>query len=177
MGLSTQAGRHTGSGKTIISVGVFFLIGVGLGVWGLSLWGLLPSLWGSMFQVIFTVIGILLALLQWRAQVASGPQAFTKGLQGDDVDLGVDPYRGALVVGMERQQSGVNIGLYRDFDARSGHPYAAAIIARQKIGGKSRYTGLFPSLQPGNYTIVTPCRSDVRQVTVYAGRVTEFDWK
>jgi hypothetical protein len=172
--MSTQTSKSVGHGKNIISLVVLLLTLVGLVIWGLSLWNILPSLWGSLFQVILATLGILLALLQWRSQVESSTQVLVRR---SGVDLGVDRYRGALVVKIGLQWSGVDVVLYRGFGGSSSEPYAASIIAQQRVGEVEMCAGLFPSLEPGNYTIASSCRSHTARVTIYAGQITEFDWR
>jgi hypothetical protein len=68
---------------------------------------------------------------------------------------------------------GTTINLCCGFDAPSLHADAAANVIEQYAG----YVADFYELEPGNYTIYIDSHGPTARVTIYAGRVTEIDWR
>jgi hypothetical protein len=49
-------------------------------------------------------------------------------------------------------------------------------IVERTVSGRVVFTAIFPSLEPGNYTVGTGFRY-YNEVTAFAGRATEVDWR
>ncbi|GHO63183.1 hypothetical protein KSC_020750 [Ktedonobacter sp. SOSP1-52] len=90
------------------------------------------------------------------------------------MDLGVDGYKGTLLVCATVRQRGVNLLLGRGF--RHCLPEVAATIGRQAWEEEELWAGVFPALAPGNYTVTSPGTTERVQVTIYPGQVTRIEW-
>ncbi|EFH87896.1 hypothetical protein [Ktedonobacter racemifer] len=157
----------------IVCCGVLVL--VGLVLWVLSVEQVLPGFWGLVLPVVFTGLGLLFGLLQWYMQLRHSSRADEEqGERQGGMDLGVDGYKGALLVCATVRQRGVNLLLGRGF--RHCSPEVATTIGRQAWEEEELWAGVFPALAPGNYTVTSPGTTERVQVTIYPGQVTRIEW-
>lgn len=148
------------------------------------------SVLASMFGIGSALLGILIAVLQWHPQPrlaavqvqAAAIPAMEHGLhsyeQIEGVTLDVTKRKGVLIVYTKRNLRGSTINLSFGFH-NSGNLRAdlvANIVARKR-NGRTVYVAVFPSLEPGDYTVHTDTRELVTKVNILPGRVAEVDWR
>lgn len=160
--------------KRFILLLAFLIIAVGIVIGIMNIESILPGPWINILQILFTGIGLLLALFQ----LGLGSQAHMplQELKRNDIDLCTDKHRGALIIRAKKQDRGTSMTLHCGFDLNQQGPKAAATVSYQTINGRSLLIGVFPSVEPGNYTIISSSGSSA-QVTVYPEQVTEIDWR
>lgn len=178
--------RQNGRRKHPVYTGlvIIFLAGVAI-IWFANL----GSAFAGALGIVFTLVGILIALLQWRLQSPIEVQVQAKeasaGKQGpqplyeqvEDVVLGTDKHKGALVVYTRKNLRGSPINV--SFGFHSDPPkvdLAASVIGRRRKGS-TVYLAVFSALEPGNYTVYTDARDFVIRVSISSGRVVEVDWR
>lgn len=166
-----------------IGLAVLFLVGVAA-IWAANLGSVLAGMLG----IVCTLLGILLAVLQWQprpqfaAQVRAGEisanehgQQFYEQIEG--VTLDVNKRKGALIVYTRKDLRGSTINLSFGFHTGSPKVDLAASVIGRKRKGSTVYIAVFSSLEPGNYTIHTDSQEFVTKVSVLPGRVVEVDWR
>lgn len=163
---------------------VVFLIGVAI-VWIANL----GSVLAGVLSIVFTLLGILIACLTWRPQprvtapgLAIGVAAGEQGQrplyeQIDGVALEVDRHKGALVVYTSKALRGATINLSFGFHNSHARVDLAASVVGRRRKGNTVYVAIFPSLEPGRYTLHTDAREAVTKVSIVPGRVEEVDWR
>lgn len=166
-----------------IGLVLVFLIGVAI-VWIANLGNVLASL----LSIVFTLLGILIAFLQWPPQVqpaalpatkekAPGErsQSFYEQIEG--VTPEITKQKGALIVYTQRDLRGSTINLGFGFHSSAPKVDLASGIIGRKRKGRTVYLAVFSSLEPGNYTVSTDSRAFVTKVSILPGRVEEVDWR
>lgn len=168
------------------------------GIWILNILGSIPGPWSGIFGAFFTILGVLLGLIPLLASsdgrsvkkllvepMATHSQWNHHGLL-EDVILGMNDQRGSLVVYVRPYLRGSTINLCAGFSRVDLKvDIASSVVARRINGRPFRWLGIrriafvavFPSLEPGNYTVYTESREFIASVTVLAGLVTEIDWR
>jgi hypothetical protein len=158
---------------------VLFLVAIGAIVWILNVEGQIRGAWSNILGVIFTVLGIIFALLQWHGQMVSaalGPG--TNEVAKQEVKLDGNQQTGTLVVYTKKQFRGATIYLFRGFDASGAYADLAANIVERRTNGKTVFIGTFPVVEPGNYKVITKnVQVRAAKTTIYAGQMAEIDWR
>ncbi len=161
-----------------------FLTGIAT-IWMFSAGGNLPTVFG----IVFTLLGILIAFFQWQLPVSVEAQAGTAGVptgesppsslheQAQGMVLGVSKHKGALVIKTRKELRGSTINLSFGFDRSSPKADLASSVVAQRWKGSTAYVAVFPSLEPGNYTVYTDAREGLTKCSVFPGRVEEIDWR
>ncbi len=146
------------------------------------------SMLANVFGTGFTLLGILIAFLQWYAQpqVAVPVQAGTISAlehgqpsyeQIEGVTLDVTKRKGALIVYTKRNLRGSTINLSFGFhNSNLKTDLVSSVIGRKKKGS-TVYVAVFPSLEPGDYTVYIDSQEFVTKVSILPGRVAEVDWR
>ena len=163
------------------------IIAVGTIFWILNIEEVIKGSWSSVIAAVFTVLGVLLALLQWYTQLfPDHPVAPVSPLpyvqshlvpQIEGLNLGIDEQKGALIVKASKHLRGATIHLCRGFDPGRLKTDAASNIIEREVNGHNMFVGIFPSLEPGNYSVHARSLEYIAKITVYAGQVTEVDWQ
>jgi hypothetical protein len=182
-----QDGRNTKhlQGKSLVFVALAILVTIsGAIIWILSILDVLHNSWPGIIGAIFTTMGLLLTLIQSYMQFTTSskespalhPTGSSRPPQGDS-SLLVNRRKGALRVKVCKQLRGTTINLYRGFNQIDQQPAAASNIILQFVNRQRLYVGDFLLLEPGNYTVSTATKDHIAQVTLYANRITEIDWR
>jgi hypothetical protein len=170
-------------------VSTLLLIVVGAIIWILSIAGLIGGTWSSIVGVIFTALGVILALFQWYAQANSGSPTLLTDLSPhkrsqqnplfptESIKLGINKQKGALIVYTSKKLCGTTIHLCKGFDASNLHTDSATNVIHRRIHGHDRFIGVFPSLEPSNYTVYTNQQEYLSHTTIYADHLAEIDWR
>ncbi len=166
---------------------VLMVIG-GASLWILNIQGIVPGPWSSILGVIFTSLGVLLALFQWHflntseTSQASAPlppalHQQRRHAKKESFHLDVNRRRGALIVKVRKNFLGVTVYLCRGFEDVGQKPDAASNVIERKIDGHYIFAAVFPFLEPGNYTVYLNSQEYVSKVTVYGNLIVEVDWR
>lgn len=172
--------------KTAVLISIItFIIVVG-SLWLLSIEGVFPALWSSLIGAIFTIIAVIIALLQWDSQRSidqTNPlptllhQPQRRFIEVEGVDLVINKRRGALIVKVRKNMCGVTLNLSKGFDSMKQEPDFASCVVERRVGGHLAFVAIFPSLEPGNYTIHCSSPTLTTRVTIYANLIVEVDWR
>lgn len=162
---------------SILVVGLF-LITLGAALWILNIEGLIKGPWSTILGVLFTIFGIMLAMLQWHGQMVSTALTQNTDASGQDIHLRMEQQSGALIIYTKKQFRGVTIHLFRGFDMLSAHADLATTVVERKVKGHVAFVGIFPALEPGNYTVrIKNTGGRSAHVTIYAGQMADVDWR
>ncbi len=167
-----RAPWHWGSASFLVVTGTITLIAI---TWILALSGVFPSILATIISVLFTALGLLLSLLQFiRSRFSSEHQIHT--FRVENVDLGLSPYQGALVILSNTGFRGTSINLCKGFYEHPPEPEMAGCVNTYRINGRSSFAAIFPSLRPDNYTVFDHLRQQIGMVTIHPNQVTRIDW-
>lgn len=158
---------------------VFFTITILLlaaTLWILSIERVISGPWPAILSVVFTTFGILIAFLQWVTP-SQGRVYLLASLFDKDWEIKLTKRKGALLVWTQKQLGGVAIYLHRGFNAESAPINVAANVIERNTHGTPYFVALFPSLDPGNYTVSASEMNYCTNITINAGRLTEIDWR
>jgi hypothetical protein len=172
----------------IFLVGIIALMSLSALIWILNSEGIVQGTWSTIFPVVFTVFGIILALLQWYTQASPRsaapsllppvPRNQTTNHKPDrGVDLGLNDGKGALIVYTNRCLRGTTINPASGFNMDSLRHQLAANVVQRNGQRHHLFVGVFPSLEPGNYTVHFKARQRVAKVIVPPGYAVEIDWR
>ena len=168
-----------------VTIAILIIAG-GAIIWILNIEKVITGPWSSILGAIFTVLGAVLGLLQWYSQFTSeipaAPSTYIEPqqryhAQPAEIDLCVNESKGALVVYTKKDLRGTTINLTSGFDTISFQTHVATNVVERKIKNRRFFAGIFPSLEPGNYTVHINARQRVAKVTVLPGQVAEIDWR
>jgi len=178
--------RKTQKRQALLLVIVLPIIG-GAIIWILNIQGLVTGPWSSIFSVLFTVLGALVALLQWHQQsptaIPLSPHVQSLSRQGmpqvqlEDTHLGVNRRKGALLVKVKKKLVGSTVDLCCGFDSPATCADVVSNVVVRRVHETPTSVALFPALSPGNYTVVIPATGQRTNVTIQAGQVAEIDWR
>ncbi|TMC15534.1 MAG: hypothetical protein E6J34_21910 [Chloroflexi bacterium] len=146
---------------------------------------IIPGPWSTILGAAFTVISTVLGLLQWHAQ--SSPEVISPSLHPLDqqalsvylteIPLGITKRKGALIVKVKKKYLGVTLRLCRGFGPPSLATEVVSNIIERQIDGSSMFIGIFPKLEPGNYTVYLHDPTKGAPVTIHSGQPSEIDWR
>ena len=173
---------------------VFLLLAMTMLLGGAILWVLnieevVRGPWSSILGVCFTVLGVVLALLQWHAQITSRNAVTDAGFltpthqsmklhpSVEGIMLEGERQKGALLVYTNKKLRGATINLHRGFDAVHLHSDVATNVIPRRVNGHMVCVGIFPSLEPSNYTVYLNSRERVAKITVLPSHTAEVDWR
>jgi hypothetical protein len=172
----------------VFLVGIITLMSLSALVWILNSEGIVQGTWATIFHVVFTVFSVILGLLQWCKQTSAvsgvtSPLLSVPRYQTTNhklswgVELGLSDHKGALIIYTNRCLRGTAINLTPRFNRGCLRPHVVADVV-QKNGSRGHlFVGVFPALEPGNYTVYANARQFVAKVTVLAGYAVEIDWR
>jgi hypothetical protein len=174
---------------TRLFLGIAVLILLGAVGWILSINNIISSLWASIFSAVFAILGVLLSLLQTHVQSSSEPEISVTNPLGsrqvrsrrqihiDDVRLGINRQRGAMVIYTGKRLRGSTIGLCKGFHSDPVDVVEATNVVERTVNGVEVFTGIFPALEPGQYTVFCKQPKNVSIISVYANDLAEVDWR
>lgn len=163
------------------SLAIVFLMAIAV------IWIATPgSVLASVFGIGFTLLGILIAFLQWHPQPRLVVHMQTGAIpaieqsqhfyeQIEDVTLDVTKRKGALIVYTKRDLRGSTINLSFGFHNGNLKADLVSSVIGRKRKGSTVYVAVFSSLEPGNYTVYTDSQELVTKVSILPGRVVEVD--
>ena len=175
--------------KTRLFLGFAVLILLGAVGWLLSLNNIISSLWASIFSAIFAILGVLLSLVQTHVQSSSEPEVSgtnplgrkqtqsSRRIHMKDEKLGANRQKGALVIYTGKRLRGSTISLCEGFHTHPVDVIDATNVVERTINGAEVFSGIFPALEPGKYTVFSEQRKLVAMTSVYASSVAEVDWR
>lgn len=156
-------------------------------IWILNIQGLITGPWSSIFSVVFTVLGALVAFLQWHQQAltsrppeslfSSMPRQRLPSVHLKETNLGVSRRKGALLVKVKGKFVGSTVNLCRGFDNPHSSVDVAASVVLRRINGSPTYVAIFTTLDPGNYTVSLHSPARRANVTIQADQIAEIDWR
>ena len=166
-------------------VGMITLMSISVPVWILNSEGIIQRTWPTIFSVIFTVFGTILGLLQWYAQISTQPDApspvpqydTAKNKLSQGVKYGLNNHKGALIVYTNRRLHRTTINLTFGFHIDNSRPHITANVIQSNGNRQKAFIAVFPSLEPGNYTVHINAGQRVAKVIARAGYVVEIDWQ
>ncbi len=163
------------------------LILLGASIWMLSISGMIKGPWSNVLEVAFTVFSVVLTFLQWHIQssIETQPAPINSPTQQADQDnllignltIGVNKQKGLLIVYTKKNLRGKTVLLNQGFDRAKAEIFAASNVVERRRGSRILFTSIFPSLEPGNYTVSIRPRRLEAQVTVFPRQITEIDWR
>lgn len=168
----------------LIIVAIPIIVG-GTVIWIMNAAGTIGGSWATVLGPVFAALAVLLGLLalplgrlRSRKHVSTLPVPLQKQfVQIKGVDLGINEHRGALLVKVKKQLRGVSINICRGFDNVELKAASAANATEREVDGRIIIVSIFPSLEPGNYTVYTNSREYMARVTIHAGAVETVDWQ
>lgn len=175
--------------RTAFVIAAILLVFIGAVIWILNIENLLTGPWSSIASVVFTVLGVITALLQWHSPPSADASMASLDLSMEDTEpqgiqtqmkgnsSGIDRCEGTLIVYTKRNLRGATVNLNRGFEAVNLKTHLASNVVKRKKNGRTIFTSVFPALEPGNYTAYVNSRILVAKVTVLPGQVTEIDWR
>jgi hypothetical protein len=143
----------------------------------------------NVLGIVFTLLGVLIAFLQWQPQSRFEVQAQTRGVSFDKqgglcfyeqiegMAPGISKIKGAIVVYTNKDLRGSTVNLSFGFHSSTPKVDVASSVIGRKRNRSTIYLTVFSSLEPGNYTIYTDSQEFVTRVSVLSGRVAEVDWR
>ncbi len=136
--------------KAGLGITLAVVIGGGL-IWVLNIEAVIQGPWSTIFGVVATASGIILALLQWYTSLAQGYPTEMVTPPQKVFKLGVGKQKGAIIIYTRRKMRGMTIVLSQGFGTVATHPDFATNVIERNIQGRSIFVGTFPALAPGNY--------------------------
>ena len=166
-----------------ISLAIVFLAGVAA-IWVANLGSVLAGVLG----IVFTLLGILIAFIQWRPQPLLAAQVQTREIvaneqgqqfyeQIEGMTLEVNKRKGVLIVYTRKDLRGSSINLSFGFHNSNPKVDLASSVIGRKRKGSTVYIAVFSLLEPGNYTVHTDSQEFVIKVSILPGMVVEVDWR
>src|SRR6266567_524534 len=178
-----QYSRRRRKRLVFTGLAVMFLIGVAA-IWIANIGSVLSGVFG----IVFTLLSMLIAFLQWHPQPRLEAQMQVGGMaaseqnqqqfyeQIEGVALEVNKRKGALIVYTRKDLRGSTINLSFGFHDDNPKPDLASGILGRKRRGNTVYVAVFSSLEPGNYTVHTDSQQFMTKVSILPRRVEEVDW-
>jgi hypothetical protein len=172
----------------LLMVLLLLIIGMTL-VWMLNAMNVLHGPWSALLNAVFTVLSVVLSLLQWHAQVFPAefmPEAplslrerskLCHDREGAGGSIELKTRKGMIIVYASKKLCGRAIYLTLGFDTKAERIHAAANVVRRREARQVVFTAIFPAVRPGNYTVSAPSHSLRTHVTVVSGHTTEVDWR
>jgi hypothetical protein len=169
--------------QALLALCVLFLLFVAA-LWIVSILGLFPYSWSTILSALFTVLGVIFALLQLYMQrtlattspsfqASSSPQQLTSRISFG----GSSKRKGTLLVLVKKRYLGSTMYLCRGFIETPATPVRAANVVERWIDGSPLFVALFPAVEPGNYTVYWDRQGHGAFITVDAGQTAEIDWR
>lgn len=166
---------------------IVLLILGGAIIWILNIQGIVPGPWSSIFSAVFTVIGVIVALLPWHqpspARISRGPlslplfQPRMPNVPLEETNLGVNRRKGALIVKVRKKLVGSTVYLCHGFDNPVSSADVASNVVVRMVGHSPTFVAIFTALEPGNYSVSVHSTEQRTNVTIKAGQVAEIDWR
>lgn len=157
------------------------LIGAGA-AWILSNDGVFQNAWAPSLGAAFSVLGVLVAFVQWsvplpssetRPTADSAKSSQARGIYIKQIYERLAQGYGALVIYEKSHNVGENVSASH----RNGEKTESvkANIVEQVVNDYPLYAAVFPHLRPDNYSIHGP--DTFETITVFPGQVAEVDWR
>jgi hypothetical protein len=140
---------------------------------------MLQGSWATVLSPIFTCVGTIMALMQWHAQVSpDGSAQITPRLPHEQfLESPIRKRKGAVIIYTNRHWRGTMLYLLAGLQNHDAPIEAIAnVIVRQHTSHRLFFCH-FPVVPPGHYTLVAPSKQRISQITVYAGHISEVDWR
>lgn len=169
--------RGTWRRFAFISLALLLLMGIAV-VWIVNV----TSVLSSILSVVFTLLGVLLTLLQWppppNAQALASGQSrkpFYEEIEG--LELAVNKRKGAILIYARKELRGCSVNLSSGFRTHHLKAERASSVIGRKRKGSLVFLAAFSSLDVGNYTVHTDSQEFVTRVSILPGKVEEVDWR
>ena len=149
-------------------------------IWILSQIGIINTVWATICSVLFATLAVLLALFGFIVSPAKPQDSGTVKTDKRPYAhrfLHVAKDKGAIVVYAGKSLVGATVQLSSGFDITQLNPVSAASIIERKIENQTLFLAMFPIVELGNYTVYTESRKQPSSVSVFAGYITEVDWR
>jgi hypothetical protein len=156
-------------------------------VWALNSVNIIQGSWATTLNAFFTGTGVILALLQWHAQVQpTDASAAEQGVLGKKDAM--CPYtqnttnkrKGTLVIYTPRTWRGTPLHLMPGLQETALSSMGVEAISTV-VGRRSKeqllFVCSFPAVPPGHYTLIAPLKQRQIQITVRPGYLSEIDWR
>jgi hypothetical protein len=94
-----------------------------------------------------------------------------------EAKLGLNRQKGAIIIYTRKRLRGRTISLCKGFHTNPPDMAEARNVVECKINGVHSFAGIFPALEPGQYTVFDNQQNLVTMISVYANDVAEVDWR
>lgn len=169
--------------QMFIILGILALL-IGAFLWILNIMSIIAGPWSAILGVIFTAMSAILGLLQWQTQspaedMRHSPnpslqqQPLSTHLNG--ITLGMNKRNGALIIKTKKKYLGATLHLSRGIGTTPLATEMVSNVMERTIGSYSVFIGVFPKLEPGNYTVYLHNSAKGTPVTIYANQLSEID--
>lgn len=153
-------------------------------VWVLNLLHVIGGSWSTTLNAIFTGLGSIIAFLQWHEQATAkapctvGSSALSKANpQEPCIRALVNKRKGGIVIYAPRKWRGMTLYLLAGLQETTGPIEAASNVVERRSPGQCEFICHFLGVPPGHYTLVAHSRRRWAQITIYAGHLSEIDWR
>jgi hypothetical protein len=170
------------SRRTVVLFILFLLAAASL--WILNSVNVLPGSWANALNPSFTCIGTIVALMQLYAQISPDSTVPTvpRSPHQDQLHklfLQRTPLKrkGMVLVYTNRHWRRNMLYLLAGLQEQEAPIEAIANVVVHRYSSRRLFLCRFPSVPPGHYTLVAPSKHRSVQLTVYAGHVSEVDWR
>jgi hypothetical protein len=174
---------HEHHNQMLIILGILALL-IGALLWILNIMSIIAGPWAAILGVIFTAMSAIFGLLQWQTQSTTEAmphhsdsfalqQTLSASLNG--ITLGMNKRNGALIIKTKKKYLGTTLHLCRGIGITPLATEMVSNIMERKIGSSSMFIGVFPKLEPGNYTVYLHNPAKGTPVTIYANQLSEID--
>lgn len=156
-------------------------------VWILNSVHIIQGSWTIMLNALFTGTGVILALLQWQAQVqpidaSTAEQRIPDGnvTTHSCTQSIINKRKGAIVIYTPRTWRGTPLhlvpGLQETF-VTTALIEAISTVVEHRSTKQRLFVCSFPVVPPGHYTLIAPSKQRRTQITVRPGHLSEIDWR
>lgn len=163
---------------------LLFLLGAGA-AWILSSQGIIQNSWASPLGTTFSVLGVLVAFVQWtlplpssetKASVPSAESGYAQEILLKRIYDQLTEANGALIVYEKRKHVGKNIRVSPDSSSSSDDDKEVNIVERT-ANGQPLFAAVFLNLKPDRYRVSEIWSYSRESITVHPGEIAELDWR
>lgn len=172
-----------------VSAAVLLIVG-GTTLSILNLLGAVKGPWSGILSVVFTALGVVLALFQWllpfsfeltkssvdlKPVILEPERNLKLHVSVEGSDLGVTSHTGALIIYARKSMLGESVDLLRNHILPLAH--STANVGRRSVNNQIVCVAIFPYLEPSDYVACDTKGYYKTKITVLPGQVTELEWR
>jgi hypothetical protein len=154
-------------------------------LWVMNIENIILGPWSNIISAIFTAFSVVITLIQLHTQslpegslnIDTLPPQKKHENYNDSISLGVNKRRGAVIVYTSRKLRGKLTLLVSSSQEENSCICMNSNIVERINSNRKVFSSIFPSVQPGHYTISIQSQQLSTDITVFSGCISEIDWR